>query len=286
MSHQVFQALEQEPFSKQWYVWCHPETLHELREECQSMRTEDDPIPPTLSERFGREFKADHLLPKGEYFVWPEDVTDFDELTALEHPPGEFVEQTLQYHDIKSYNRHGSFTSMMRVLLPFRLEYVEYRFKHDKIDMDIPELRRLIDKRVPEDHPPVDPSVVEWETGENLEVEAGVQIDGESYWVWRETGDIHRRVPFTYAVSDRELTEYGEDFFREQAMRAFVEEAVEEIGTERTEDIVSRRHSVSDVEFSKQLSDDAPDYEYEIEEVNVGHKVMKTDALVMNSRLE
>lgn len=287
MTHAVFQALEEEPFGKKWYVWCHPETLHELRDECQSMRTEDNPIPPTPEERFGREFKADRLLPKGEYFALPDKIKYFDELTCLKHPPGELVEQVVEYCGPKSYRKQEAFENVIRVRLPFKLEFVEYRFLHDALDIEIPVLQRLIDKHIPKDHPPVDPRSVEWETADDLEVNAGVEIDGDTYWVWRETDPKMTTVPFTYSVSDRELVEYSERFFIDQAERAFVESATDAIGTERTDTLISRRHEMADTEFSQTLSEGSADDElsYEIEEVEVGHKVMKTDALVMNRKI-
>jgi len=42
---QIWETLRDEPFGVEWSAWCHPETLRDLRDDCQSLRDKDDPIP-------------------------------------------------------------------------------------------------------------------------------------------------------------------------------------------------------------------------------------------------
>lgn len=237
MMENVLEALDSEPFGERWKIWCHPKTLRELYVELR----EENTMPPTPEQRFNRDFSVDRHLPEDEFFTLPGDIMDLTaEFEYLEHPPGAFVSQLIDTQGITQHDEDVE--TVFSTQLYYDVDAIEYRFDHDTIaTASIPALADLIKKHVPDDHPAVAPDMVEWVSDkELLEVDAGVEIDGSYYWVWRENYSnqtLLKPVLFHYTVSDWELADGSDDvraFHVDCARRQFLELAIKHINTTDT----------------------------------------------------
>jgi hypothetical protein len=231
---QILETLRDEPFGVEWSAWCHPETLRDLRDDCQSLRTKDDPIPPTPRERFGRDFVADPALPRDEFFVYPEDVTEFID-AYVTHPPRRLVEQLIERQGIDA--RDEDYNTVVTTTLWYSLEETRHEFDVDAIkDVErIPALRQLIERHVPDDHPPASPELVEWEsTSDYLDVDVT-----DTTWRWTmdyTDSDVASRVQFSYRVAHRDLLEMHEDHVI-GAMDAFARRAIDTVNSTETREL-------------------------------------------------
>lgn len=266
-TERVKEAINEEPFGKTWSVWCHPHTFRELIEDCASLQSKENLTPKEL---FGRQFTTDRHLPKDEFFSLPDSVSELKTET-LRTPPGQFVRELIESQGVRRID--DDMATHVRVDLWYEVTEMEYWFDMDQIKQaeEIKPLRDLINKHIPEDHPPASPEHVDWEsTDDRLEVDAGVEKDGDYYWVWKEHHqESYRRVPFTYSIDTLQVVDENEiEYHLSEARKHFVELAIDTIGeTQR-----------STIEGTVRKPDSG------IETVEVGEQITELDGLQMTPR--
>lgn len=280
LGEQVYSTLEDQPFrTGDWPIWCHPETYNDLQHD-----TDDVDVFLTPQERFGRQFSRDPHLEQGEFYLFPDDVYDYiPEKKKQKRPPGVHLRKLFQVTSLDE-----SFSTIIKGKLLYSVDKTEYRFDIDSLSKaeSIPVLKDLIDEHLPDDHPPVAPDSVDWETMTDT---LDVSVEGDQ-WVWTidHCTDAVTNVEFTYSVSHRDvINDHMLETTAEEALDNFVELAYDLVGDTESREITGRHEEVvmPDAEPSGDLLSDEPpgDEFHKTKDVNsrVGTEVRHLDAIYM-----
>ena len=175
-----------------WPIWCHPTTYEQLRDEC---------INESPSDIYGSEFLTDPQLPEGEYFCYPRHYSEFEDDT-IDILTRRHVRQLV---DDLAYEIEDVGVDGRKTIYPyFKVEKREFRFDIDSLSSveHITEMSALIEKYLPQDHPPVHPEQVEWEnTSDDLEVKVK-----NGQWIWIEKPDnLYGEIPISVTGARRDL---------------------------------------------------------------------------------